>query len=79
MKLLRFPKLSEKLGGRSRASVFRDMRTRNFPKPVQIGLTAVAWSEEAVDAWIAELIAAEPKKKPVAPGSRRGRKAKGES
>ena len=52
---LRFPKLSQKLGGRSRASIFRDMRDRGFPKPHRLGPNFVAWLESEVDAWIESL------------------------
>lgn len=52
---LRFPALSAKLGGRSRASIFRDMRDRNFPKPISLGPNYVAWDESEVDDWIASL------------------------
>lgn len=54
---LRFPELSKKLGGRSRPSVFRDMRDRGFPRPVRIGVTAVAWDEGEVDQWLEERLA----------------------
>lgn len=77
IKYLRFPALSEKLGGRSRASIHRDMIDRGFPKPIKLGPNSVVWDEEAVDAWCAELAKAEYAPVPVAPGSAKGRIAKG--
>jgi len=39
--------------GLSRTELYRQIRTGNFPKPVAIGLRAVAWRESDVQAWIA--------------------------
>lgn len=75
-KYLKFPALSEKLGGRSRASIHRDMRDRGFPKPINIGANSVVWDEELVDAWLEQLAAAEYVAVPVAPGAKRGRPRK---
>lgn len=74
-KYLKFPALSEKLGGRSRASIHRDMRDRGFPKPINFG-NSVVWSEQAVDAWLDELEKIQYVPVPVAPGSKRGRRPK---
>lgn len=73
-KYLKFPALSAKLGGRSRASIHRDMRDRGFPKPINIGLNSVIWDEELVDEWIEQLAISEYKPTQVAPGSKKGRK-----
>lgn len=73
-KFLKFPALSEKLGGRSRASIHRDMRDRGFPKPINLGANSVVWDEEAVDTWCDDLAKVEYEPVPVAPGSKRGRK-----
>lgn len=73
-KFLKFPALSEKLGGRSRASIHRDMRDRGFPKPINLGANSVVWDEEAVDAWLDGLAQTQYEPVPVCQGSRRGRK-----
>lgn len=73
-KYLKFPALSEKLGGRSRASIHRDMRDRGFPKPINLGANSVVWEEALVDAWIDELAKQQYEPVAVAPGVKRGRK-----
>lgn len=77
-KLLKFKVLSEKLGGRSRSSVCRDIKLRGFPAPITIG-RSVAWDEEAVDKWLEQLADTPYMPEPVAipaPGKQRGRPAK---
>jgi len=73
---LKFPALSQKLGGRSRASIHRDMRDRGFPKPINLGANSVVWDENSVDLWLEELAKVEYVPIPVAPGSKRGRPRK---
>lgn len=73
-KYLKFPALSEKLGGRSRASIHRDMKDRGFPKPINLGANSVVWDENSVDIWVEGLAKTEYEAVPVAPGSKRGRK-----
>ena len=75
-KYLKFPALSAKLGGRSRASIHRDMRDRGFPKPINLGANSVVWDEALVDAWLEQLATAEYVAVPVAPGVKRGRPCK---
>lgn len=75
-KFLKFPALSEKLGGRSRASIHRDMRDRGFPKPINLGANSVVWDEEAVDCWLDELAKMQYEPVSVAPGAKRGRHPK---
>jgi predicted DNA-binding transcriptional regulator AlpA len=67
-KYLKFPALSEKLGGRSRASIHRDMRDRGFPKPINLGANSVVWDEDLVDVWLEELAQIEYKPVAVAKG-----------
>lgn len=38
---------------RSPASIYRDMKTGNFPKAVRLGKQSVGWRPEDIDAWIA--------------------------
>lgn len=73
---LKFPALSEKLGGRSRASLHRDMRDRGFPKPINLGANSVVWDEALVDEWVEQLVKAKYVAVPVAPGAKRGRPRK---
>lgn len=73
---LKFPALSLKLGGRSRASIHRDMRDRGFPKPINLGPNSVVWDEESVDAWLEELTKKQYEPVVVAPGAKRGRPRK---
>lgn len=75
-KYLKFPALSEKLGGRSRASIHRDMRDRGFPKPINLGANSVVWDEETVDAWVEQLKQTDYIPAQVAPGVKKGRKPK---
>ncbi len=63
---LKFPALSNKLGGRSRASIQRDMRDRGFPMPINLGANSTVWDEEAVDEWMRQLTEAQYIPKPVA-------------
>lgn len=43
--------------GRSKSSILRDVAIGTFPKPVRIGVRAIAWDTAAVDAWIGQRIA----------------------
>lgn len=40
--------------GLSRATIYRLMSINLFPKCSRIGLRAVAWDEQEVDAWLSE-------------------------
>ena len=42
--------------GRSRSSIYSDIKEGVFPKPVKIGKRAVAWSSEDITNWIADRI-----------------------
>jgi prophage regulatory protein len=52
MKYLNLNQLSEKMGGRSRSSVYRDVENGTLPKPLKIG-SRLYWIESAVDDAIA--------------------------
>ena len=55
MALIDFHRLrTEKLGNRSRNSVYRDLEAGRLPRPVKIG-ARLYWIEEEVDAAIAAL------------------------
>ncbi len=51
MKYLTFRDLQEKLGGRGRTTVYRDVELGRLPKPVKIG-SRLYWSEPEIDAAI---------------------------
>lgn len=51
MKYLSFRDLQEKLGGRGRTTIYRDVDMGRLPKPVKIG-SRLYWNEAAVDAAI---------------------------
>lgn len=36
----------------SRAGLYVQMARNEFPRPIPIGLRAVAWDEQEIDAWI---------------------------
>lgn len=39
--------------GLSRSSIYRLMHLGEFPRPLRIGLQAVAWRSSDIDAWLA--------------------------
>lgn len=45
--------------GLSRSSIYAMMDTGDFPRPIRIGKRAVAWSQSAIEAWLAERPTAE--------------------
>lgn len=48
MKYLTMSQLSEKVGGRSRSSIYRDCESGILPKPIKIG-SRLYWVEDQVD------------------------------
>jgi predicted DNA-binding transcriptional regulator AlpA len=56
MRYLSFRQLREKLGGRSRSSVYVDLAAGRLPQPVKLG-GKLYWPEEAIDARLRELAA----------------------
>jgi predicted DNA-binding transcriptional regulator AlpA len=59
---LNFRQLREKLGGRSRSSVYTDLALGRLPQPLRLG-GRLYWVEEAVDAHLQTLAAEGPTKK----------------
>ncbi|WP_299661532.1 AlpA family transcriptional regulator [uncultured Ruegeria sp.] len=57
MNLLSFTILQEKLGGRSRSSVYRDIEIGRLPKPIKFG-SRLYWNESDIDAAIEKQVAA---------------------
>lgn len=52
MTYLNLNQLSEKMGSRSRSSIYRDIEAGTLPKPLKIG-SRLYWVESAVDEAIA--------------------------
>jgi prophage regulatory protein len=52
-KFLRLPQVKESTG-LSRTSIYRKIAAREFPRPIHIGLRAVAWVEADVLQWMEE-------------------------
>lgn len=50
-RLLRCPVVLAKVG-KSKASLYKMIRAREFPAPIPISSSTVAWLEAEVDAWI---------------------------
>jgi len=71
---IRFMGLKEvmRLTNRSRASIYRDMETGDFPQSICIGPRSVAWRSDQIDLWIKQKIARTPtvKKAKYRPGQR---------
>lgn len=52
MKYLTLRQLSEKLGDRSRSSIYRDVAARRLPAPIRLG-GRIYWIDAAVDRHLA--------------------------
>jgi len=50
-RLIRRPEV-EKRTGLSRSSIYEKIRNKEFPAPVSLGASAVAWVESSVSDWI---------------------------
>ena len=53
MRYLSFRDLQEKLGGRGRTTIYRDVELGRLPKPMKIG-ARLYWVEADIDAAISE-------------------------
>ena len=51
MQLLRLPQTLAKTG-LTRTALYAAVNAGTFPKPVRIGLKAIAWPDHELDAWI---------------------------
>ena len=56
MVLLRLPEVINRTG-RSRSRIYADLRTGDFPRPLNIGPRAVAWLDSEIDQWIERRVA----------------------
>ncbi|SDD11579.1 helix-turn-helix transcriptional regulator [Ruegeria marina] len=54
MKLIGFNELRNKLAGRGRSSIYRDISLGRLPKPRKLG-SRLYWVEEEIDAMISNL------------------------
>jgi predicted DNA-binding transcriptional regulator AlpA len=61
MRYLNFRQLREKLGGRSRSTVYLDLALDRLPQPVKLG-GRLYWREEEIDAHLRALAAEAPKR-----------------
>lgn len=43
--------------GKSRSSIYADIKKKHFPSPIQIGSKSVGWLESEIDDWIQNQIA----------------------
>lgn len=50
-RILRMPALTRHVG-LSKATIYRLLRHRRFPKPIRLGERAVGWRLEDIDEWI---------------------------
>lgn len=69
------PKEVSSMTGRSLASIWRDEKAGSFPSRIRIGQNSVGYRLSDIQDWLAsrEIVTVE-NVRPVAPGSRRGRK-----
>lgn len=56
--ILRLPDV-EKKTGLSGKTIYRRIKDGTFPKSVSLGIRAVGWSANAVNAWVLEHVGAE--------------------
>lgn len=52
MTYLNLNQLSQKLGNRSRSSIYRDVEDKRIPEPIRLG-GRLYWIESQVDDWLA--------------------------
>jgi prophage regulatory protein len=51
--LLSFPEVAA-ITGRSRTSLYYDIKAGRFPRPIKIGLRATRWFEADIEGWLAQ-------------------------
>jgi prophage regulatory protein len=64
---IRFMRLPEviRLTARKRSTIFRDVKSGKFPRPVKIGPNAIAWEDSCVKNWMAARIAERDAQRPT--------------
>jgi prophage regulatory protein len=55
--IIRLPQVKARTG-RSRSSIYADVKAGGFPSPISIGPRAIGWVESEIDDWIAGRVAA---------------------
>ena len=55
--VLRLPSVLARTG-RSRSSIYADIKAGRFPAPIKIGPRSIAWLDDDIDRWVASRIAA---------------------
>ena len=55
--ILRLPQVKAQVG-KSRATIYSDIKKGTFPKPILIGPRATGWLQSEIQSWIASRIAA---------------------
>lgn len=53
--VLRLPQLLKKVG-LSRSAIYAAISEQRFPPPVRLGIRAVGWLEEEVEAWVLQQV-----------------------
>jgi len=53
----------EKITGLSRSTIYAYISSGDFPKPIKIGVQAIAWQESIIQEWVNERIAESLEKK----------------
>jgi prophage regulatory protein len=51
--IIRLPKVKDRTG-KSRSSIYADIKEGKFPKPIPLGPRSVGWLSSDIDAWIAQ-------------------------
>lgn len=57
LNMIRLPEVCKKVG-LSKPSIYRLMKSNDFPQSSKIGSRAIAWTESQIDEWILSKIAA---------------------
>ena len=52
-RILRGYRAVEVRTGKSRVQIWRDVRARRFPAPLELGPNSVGWYEDEIDDWLA--------------------------
>ena len=55
--VLRLPQVIQRCGF-SRSAIYKLVARNKFPKPINIGVRAVAWPEDEIEQWLSERISA---------------------
>lgn len=56
LSFLRLPEVISRCGLK-RSTIYRRVKSGDFPEPIRLGTRATVWAENEIDAWIRERIA----------------------